>query len=108
MWIVQKNKIWYNEAKWVSSKNASEKITTLHNDFGIDLTQEGEGDLAVMCNLGEGIYEDGLMKGREEGKKEGKLEFALELLKDGMSLEKVAKMECPWKKWQSIANYHCP
>ena len=42
-----------------------------------------------MCNLGEGIYEDGLMKGREEGKKEGKLEFALELLKDGMSLEKV-------------------
>ena len=73
------------------SKNASEKITTLHNDFGIDLTQEGEGDLAVMCNLGEGIYEDGLMKGREEGKKEGKLEFALESLKDRMSLEKVAK-----------------
>jgi predicted transposase/invertase (TIGR01784 family) len=86
-----------------SSKNASEKITTLHNDFGIDLTQEGEGDLAVMCNLGEGIYEDGLMKGkqegwekgrkegREEGRREGKLEFALELLKDGMALEKVAK-----------------
>ena len=74
-----------------SSKNANEKITALHNDFGIDLTQEGEGDLAVMCNLGEGIYEDGLMKGKEEGKKEGKLEFALELLKDGMSLEKVAK-----------------
>ena len=90
-----------------SSKNASEKITTLHNDFGIDLTQEGEGDLAVMCNLGEGIYEDGLMKGKqegwekgrkegrkegkEEGRTEGKLEFALELLKDGMFLEKVAK-----------------
>ena len=86
-----------------SSTNASEKITTLHNDFGIDLTQEGEGDLAVMCNLGEGIYEDGLMKGkqegwekgrkegREEGRREGKLEFALELLKDGMALEKVAK-----------------
>ena len=90
-----------------SSKTASEKITTLHNDFGIDLTQEGEGDLAVMCNLGEGIYEDGLMKGkqegwekgreegrkegREEGRREGKLEFALELLKDGMALDKVAK-----------------
>ena len=50
-----------------SSKTASEKITTLHNDFGIDLTQEGEGDLEVMCNLGEGIYEDGLMKGKQEG-----------------------------------------
>ena len=82
-----------------SSKTASEKITTLHNDFGIDLTQEGEGDLAVMCNLGEGIYEDGLMKGKQEGwekgrgegRREGKLEFALELLKDGMALDKVAK-----------------
>lgn len=90
-----------------SSKNASEKITTLHNDFGIDLTQEGEGDLAVMCNLGEGIYEDGLMKGKQvgweegraagrkegraEGRTEGKLELALELLKDGMALDKVAK-----------------
>ena len=90
-----------------SSKNASEKITALHNDFGIDLTQEGEGDLEVMCNLGEGIYEDGLMKGkqegwekgrkegrkegRREGRREGKLELALEMLKDGMALEKVAK-----------------
>ena len=73
------------------SKNASEKITTLHNDFGIDLTQEGEGDLAVMCNLGEGLYEDGLMKGKEEGRKEGKVELALELVKDGIALEKVAK-----------------
>ena len=48
-----------------------------------------------MCNLGEGLYEDGLMKGKQEGwekgRKEGKLEFALELLEDGMSLEKVAK-----------------
>ncbi|WP_418293267.1 transposase [Megasphaera sp.] len=58
-------------------------------------------------HLGEGIYEDGLMKGKqegwekgrkegreegkEEGRTEGKLEFALELLKDGMALDKVAK-----------------
>ncbi len=69
----------------------------------LDLTQEEEGDLEVMCNLGEGIYEDGLMKGkqegwekgrkegRKEGRREGKLELALEMLKDGMALEKVAK-----------------
>lgn len=43
-----------------SSKNASEKITALHNDFGIDLTKEGEEDLEIMCNLGEGLYEDGV------------------------------------------------
>ena len=82
-----------------SRKKASEKITVLHNDFGIDLTREREEDLETMCNLGEGIYEDGLMKGRQvgweegrkEGRTEGKLELALELLKDGMALDKVAK-----------------
>ena len=86
-----------------SRKKASEKITVLHTDFGIDLTQEREGDLETMCNLGEGIYEDGLMKGKQvgweegraegkaEGRTEGKLELALELLKDGMALDKVAK-----------------
>ena len=94
-----------------SRKKASEKITVLHNDFGIDLTSEREGDLETMCNLGEGIYEDGLMKGKQvgweegrkegraegraegrtEGRTEGKLELDLELLKDGMTLDKVAK-----------------
>ena len=44
-----------------SLKNASEKITTLHNDFGIDLTQEG------------------------------KIESAFEMFKDGVDLDKVAK-----------------
>ena len=44
-----------------SSKNASEKITALHNDFGIDLTQEG------------------------------KIESAFEMFKDGVDLDKVAK-----------------
>ena len=74
-----------------SSKNANEKITALHNDFGIDLTKEGEGDLETMCNLGEGIYEDGLMKGKQVGRKESKVEFALELLKDGVALDKIAQ-----------------
>ncbi|MFV0618823.1 hypothetical protein ACE418_13105 [Megasphaera sp. WILCCON 0056] len=94
MWIVQKIKIWYNEAKRVSSKNASEKITTLHNDFGIDLTQEGERDLAVMCNLGEGIYEDGLMKGsKKDGKKaEKKVE------------QKVKRKAEPKGIWNSLSN----
>lgn len=66
-----------------SKKRPSEKVVVLQNDFGIDLTQEEEGDLKIMCNLGEGLY--------EEGKLKGKLESALEMLKDGVSLEKVAQ-----------------
>ena len=73
----------------------TQKMEALFNFYNIDLTQKEEEDLKTMCNLGEGLYEDGLIKGKEEGKKEGrtegKLELALELLKDGMSLEKVAK-----------------
>ena len=34
---------------------------------------------------------EGRKEGKEEGRTEGKLEFALELLKDGMALDKVAK-----------------
>ena len=39
--------------------------------------------MKIMCNLGEGLYEDGLMKGR--------LESALEMPKDGVDLDKIAK-----------------
>ncbi|WP_440335994.1 hypothetical protein [Megasphaera sp.] len=92
------------------SKNASEKITTLHNDFGIDLTQEGEGDLAVMCNLGEGIYEDGLMKGsKKDGKKvekkvEKKAKRKVEK-KAKRKVEKKAKRKVEEKEnWNSLSN----
>ena len=44
--------------------------------------------------MGKGREEgrkEGRKEGKEEGRREGKLEFALELLKDGIALEKVAK-----------------
>ncbi len=47
--------------------------------------------MEIMCNLGEGLYEDGKMKGRMEGRMESQLEFALELLEDGVSFEKIAQ-----------------
>ncbi|WP_370850935.1 hypothetical protein [Megasphaera sp.] len=70
-----------------SKKKPTEKVTVLKNEFGIDLTQEEEGDLEIMCNLGEGLYEDGKMEGRMESQ----VESALEMLKDGVSLEKIAQ-----------------
>ena len=62
-------------------------MEALFNFYNIDLTQKEEEDLKTMCNLGEGLYEDGVMKGKQEGK----IESALEMLKDGVALEKVAK-----------------
>ena len=75
-----------------SASSPLEKLAqTMVAILGIDLTKEGEGDLETMCNLGEGIYEDGLMKGKQVGRKESKVEFALELLKDGVALDKIAQ-----------------
>ena len=74
-----------------SKKKPREKVTVLKNEFGIDLTQEEEGDLEIMCNLGEGLYEDGKMEGRAEGRMESQVESALEMLKDGVALEKIAQ-----------------
>lgn len=46
-------------------------MEALFNFYNIDLTQKEEEDLKTMCNLGEGLYEDGLIKGMAEGKAEG-------------------------------------
>jgi predicted transposase YdaD len=51
-----------------------------------------------MCNLGEGIYERAMEKGMEKGVEQEKRnserkerEAALEMLKDGLSFEQIAR-----------------
>lgn len=44
-------------------------------------------------NLGEALYEKGREKGRQIAQEEKK-EIAIEMLKDGIPLEKVAKYTC--------------
>lgn len=95
--------------------SSEEKERILREKYGIDINAAGREALDSMCNLSEGIYEDGqeagfakgLTQGREEGRAEGrtegrteglsqgrtegKVETALEMLKDGLSFDKVAK-----------------
>lgn len=44
------------------------KIDILENKFQIPMTTEFKEEVNDMCNLGEGIYEDGLKNGKIEGK----------------------------------------
>jgi predicted transposase/invertase (TIGR01784 family) len=76
------------------------------DEYDIDLTARGKEDLTTMCNLGEGIYERAMEKGMEKGIEKGiekgveqekrnserkEREAALEMLKDGLSFEQIAR-----------------
>lgn len=68
------------------------------DEYDIDLTARGKEDLTTMCNLGEGIYERAMEKGMEKGVEQEKRnserkerEAALEMLKDGLSFEQIAR-----------------
>ena len=43
-----------------------------------------------MCNLSQGIKEDGIAIGREEGRAEGEAGIILKMYKNGFSVEQIA------------------
>lgn len=50
---------------------AREKIDRLTNDFKFNEAESFEEELNTMCNISDGIYEDGKQEGLKEGLKEG-------------------------------------
>ena len=76
--------------------NATEKKNRLRDEYNLQLTEEMGEELSNMCNLGEGIEERGIAKGKVVGKAEGVTEatikFVRNLLEDkDMPYEKIAK-----------------
>ena len=62
------------------------------------MTAKGKEDVTTMCNLGEGLYERAMEKGIERGVEQEKRnserkdrEAALEMIKDGLSFEQIAR-----------------
>ena len=45
----------------------AEKRKILRDDYDIRMTQTMEQEVSVMCNLSEGIMEEGIAKGMEQG-----------------------------------------
>ncbi len=80
------------------SMGVDDKIRILEEDFNIPMTTEVEKGVNDMCNLGEGIYENGLsagiaegtVKGRIEGREEGVISTLLDLVKDGSISKELA------------------
>lgn len=63
--------------------SVAEKKDKLKQDYKITLVDDMEGELGTVCNLGMGIL--------EEGRKEGKLEAIIGLLKNGVTIDVIAK-----------------
>lgn len=64
--------------------SADEKLNIIETEYQIPLESDTREDVNVMCNLAEGI--------REEGREEGRQEMIFEMIQDGvLSKEKAAK-----------------
>ena len=69
----------------------TDKKEKLETEFGITVTPHLEKGVAEMCNLSEGIERRGKKIGYDEEHLFAKREDVLEMLKDGLSFEKIAQ-----------------
>ena len=57
-----------------SKETALERSRILEGKFGIPMTEKLETEVSEMCNLSQGLLEEGRAEGREEGRAEGREE----------------------------------
>lgn len=73
-----------------------EKLKTLENEFNIPVTDEFRKDVNNMCNLSQGIREDGIkegiQKGIQKGREEGREEVIRSMAQNGITVEQIAQI----------------
>ena len=74
-----------------NSLNQQEKKNKLAEEFSIRITPGLERGVKEMCNLSEGVERRGIEKGMAIGLAEGRAEVAIELLKEKLSIEMIAR-----------------
>lgn len=67
-----------------------EKLNIMGQEYNIPIEENLRKDVDVMCNLSQGIKEDGIAIGREEGRAEGEAGIILKMYKNGFSAEQIA------------------
>ena len=71
-----------------------EKLDIIGNEYDIPLEENFRKDMSTMCNLSQGVKEEGIAIGRreglEEGRREGHAELITKMYKDGLSIEQIA------------------
>ena len=75
---------------------ASERLDIMEKKFNIPLTEELEGGVNNMSNLGEGIreaaFKDGEASGEARGEARGKAQFIKTMYNNNVSCEEIARM----------------
>ena len=75
-----------------------EKLDIIGNEYDIPIEENFRRDVSTMCNLSQGVKEEGIAIGRREGLKEGRREGYAEgeaglitkMYKNGLSMEQIA------------------
>ena len=71
-----------------------EKLDIIGNEYDIPLEENFRKDMSTMCNLSQGVKEEGIAIGRreglEEGRREGHPELITKMYKNGLSIEQIA------------------
>ncbi len=71
-----------------------EKLDIIGNEYDIPLEENFRKDMSTMCNLSQGVKEEGIAIGRreglEEGRREGHAELITKMYKNGLSIELIA------------------
>ena len=67
-----------------------EKLDIIGNEYDIPLEENFRKDMSTMCNLSQGVKEEGIAIGRREGLDEGRREGHAEMYKNGLSIEQIA------------------
>lgn len=71
-----------------------EKLDIIGKEYDIPLEENFRKDMSTMCNLSQGVKEEGIAIGRreglEEGRREGHAELITKMYKNGLSIELIA------------------
>ena len=71
-----------------------EKLDIIGNEYDIPLEENFRKDMSTMCNLSQGVKEEGIAIGRreglEEGRREGHAELITKMYRNGLSIEQIA------------------
>lgn len=63
--------------------------SVLEAEYDVPMVEDVKGGIEKMCNLSEGIFEDGVQKGRAEGLAEGKHDVIIRAIQNGFNDDQI-------------------
>ena len=80
--------------------SVKEKLGIIENEYNISLGREGREEMEIMCNLGQGVFEDGFAQGEARGIALGEArgialaeeKMIINMYKEGFGIEAIAKI----------------